>query len=341
MAKRDRITFGLYSVQEGEGFNLAAINEIKNIVALKVKFEAAAQKTNREPPEIVLSVLLIPDWKNQSSFDNETYKAIKDRFISAVNTKIKEYIRPGENPIVLEDFYCSNDLSQAEKDYLTNLQAKGSNADMIKTHAIIRNDNLDRRHLQIDTNTKIYSVEGLYNQTFGSKIQLDALDALNASFYDISYVSAHNKIVYTAPNGKLAKALKAVHLEYCQFHAKDGAPEKTEKNSIYARDFAVALSTIGLTIRATRKNNKNEEQIYYPAVMEEQVYYRITRYVITAVSMSWADIKDEPISQALKELPEVEVADAKCGYSCFAMIVKKYTGDLKHHVIEGNIARKL
>ena len=81
--------------------------------------------------------------------------------------------------VKLEDFYTV--ASETEKSYLNHLEAKGSNADMIKTHALIDERNQDKRHLQLDTNTIIHDYQGLYDATFGRPDSA----GVNASYYDI------------------------------------------------------------------------------------------------------------------------------------------------------------
>ena len=199
----DRVTIGLYSLETDKGFNPAVLNEVGNISKIKHALTRVAIKNGREPPEIVVSILLIPNWKNGSGYNTQSYKDSSGQFMFAMISALEASHLPDTR---VENFYevCGD----IEKAYLEGLIAKGSNADMIKMHALIKPENETRRHLQMDSNTQIHDYDGLYNITFGAADQGDRLVGLNASYYDNYYVSAHNKIVYTSPGSPLIHKLR-------------------------------------------------------------------------------------------------------------------------------------
>jgi hypothetical protein len=344
---RDRVTISLYGTeQDFPGALTAAMGEVKNIALIKSKLTLAAIKYGREPPEIVVSVLLIPKWGEGSHFEDPTYKQLKAHYLRQLNVFLKDnHELREEKDIRIEDFYSKASLDPAEKAYLHFLEARGSNADMIKVHAIICDENRKRRHLQMDSNTKIFDFDLLYRETFGRNQQSDAL---NASYYDKlnQYVSAHNKIVYTTiyttAESPLSADLRDIHIEYCKLHAKDDENEETkieklQKNSIYSKDFVVALEKRGLTSKKTLYPQHAPPQVIYFAVLTNKEAYRITRCVATAVNMSWAS-DDNALAIALKEaekdlkqLPAIKVGDAECDYNCFANATLKHAGSLLNH----------
>ncbi len=237
----------------------------------------------------------------------------------------------GLSSVKIEDFY--EKAGEIEKSYLKHLTSLGSCADMIKTHALIDPNNEKRQHLQMGSNTQIRDYLGLYNTTFGSREQCDLL-ALNASYYDQEYISAHNKIVYTAPGSNFIKVLRNVHLKYCDIHANDhetNPEEKSKKSSIYAKDFVVALEELGLTrsIELTGRDYIKPRKIY-PAVLERTEAYRLTKYVITAVNKTWSDERN-PDLKKLKVFPLERAGDTVCDYASFVTSVKKFFGQMNMH----------
>eukprot|EP00602_Paraphysomonas_sp_CaronLab_P000282 CAMPEP_0185031536 /NCGR_PEP_ID=MMETSP1103-20130426/19063_1 /TAXON_ID=36769 /ORGANISM="Paraphysomonas bandaiensis, Strain Caron Lab Isolate" /LENGTH=148 /DNA_ID=CAMNT_0027567089 /DNA_START=368 /DNA_END=810 /DNA_ORIENTATION=- len=148
MPKRDRVTISLFSVEKDGGFNRSALGEINNIKVMKERLAEEALRQGRMPPEIVVSELLIPNWKTGSSFEDSSYRHLEAEFYSELRETLDG---AGLQDVVLNNFH--NKAGPEELGYLNGLQARGSNADMIKTHAIIDPDNVGRRHLQIDSNT--------------------------------------------------------------------------------------------------------------------------------------------------------------------------------------------
>lgn len=333
MPKRDRITIGLYSTQSGTSFNPAALREAGNIKRIRNGFAYAAKRAGKEPPEIVVSVLLIPEWDAGNSYSTRRYVKAEEDFVEGMRTTLDT---EGLTDVTLENFY--EKASEDERGYLEHLRARGSCADMIKNHAIISADNADRCHLQLDSNTQIHDFEGFYRDTFNAAEPKDHLVRLNASYYDIDYVSAHNKVVFTFPHSPFADTLREEHLRYCREHKDDHlsaepkrAEEKSRKNSIYAKDFVVALSRLDLTKRATLPTEP--PRTIFPAIMDRPEY-TLTRSVVTAVNRSWGeDVKESTEILTLKRLPPFAVGDSLCDYASFCIAVKKHTEFLHAHEV--------
>lgn len=328
----DKITIGLYSLQtdKSPGFNDRFLGEVANIKAMKERFTHEANVAGRRPPIFVISMLLIPPHGDYNRSTNPGYEENQSKMLESMRSALD---KEGLSDIKLESFY-EKPISAEERSYLQGLSARGSCADMIKTHAIISEDNSNRRHLQIDSNTQIHDYRGFYNATFASESAQDKIAgaSLNASYYDEHYVSAHNKVVYTVPNSRLAVALRETHLQYCDAH-KDDSPsskEKTEKNSVYSKDFTVGLSEVGLTRRLVIPGDEGE-RVIYPADMRRPEY-DLSRYVVTAVNKSW-DIKSKPKPPTEKMLEQIRIpiGDTLCDFASFGIAVKKHTGELYEH----------
>ncbi|MDR3490615.1 MAG: hypothetical protein P4M12_01065 [Gammaproteobacteria bacterium] len=210
------------------------------------------------------------------------------------------------------------------------LKAMGSNADLIKTVALI--NNMKRRHLQIDSNTLVHSFKDLYNNTFNAAEQRDGV---NASYYDPMYVTAHNKMVYTTPTGGLAQSGDLLNLlqSWCEAHRNDdneNGDKRPDKNSIYSKVFTRSLCSAGYVEKFECFFDGNQERIIYPATLSDQVYW-LTDYMSTALNMSWC--ADEiTLPEEIKNLPPSDLGDdGKFNYQCLTNVVKKYTGDLSLH----------
>ena len=113
---------------------------------------------------------------------------------------------------------------------------------------------------------------------------------------------------------------------YCDAHKddhkqEDTKAEKKEKNSIYSKDFVVALEHLGLTGKKTIHPTPDTSKDIYFATLDKPEY-RITKCVATAVNMSWRGNNTE--LEKLKKLPSVIIGDAECDYSCFANAAAKH-----------------
>lgn len=327
-SQQDTITIGLFSTEKGPGqFNEVLFTQKDKIARIKDAFTEAAQAQGREPPKVIVSVLLIPDWKKEgNSYTHPDYVATQQTFI---NRTRKEFDDIG---VTIQDFYHEAQLSDDDKQYMHGLMALGSNADMIKNRALFNNRN--NRHLQLDSNTIIKNFSEFYRQTFAQNEKLQA-DAINASFYDTAYVSAHNKIIYTTPSGNMCDALKKNHDEYIHAHKDDVADKQAHKNSVYSKIFAPAMHDINLALPNV---DMLRDKKFYPIDLTAP-QFRITKNVVTAINMSWAskdreDVPNQPTTDDLKKLPSMSYGDAQYDFQSISYIIKKYTGYLPKNVVE-------
>jgi hypothetical protein len=340
---RDRVTISLYSKEiDGPlGYNRDFLSEISNIGKICGGLVKAAKEAEREPPEFILSILLVPNWdRKNNSYVVSQYLQQKKSFLDEVTSHLKQR---NIDDIVVEDFYLNGKMSDEEKAYMHGLKAKGSNADMIKIRAII-NVAKHCRHLQIDSNTVVPSFKELYEKTFNAAVQKDGI---NASYYDPLYISAHNKMVYTTPTGFIAQAsqLEMLLKQWCKDHQNDdniNGDKHEDKNSIYARVFTVALHNIKY-VEEFNYSLDQEDKTVYPATLDDKVYW-LTTYMVTAVNSSWRPKKEdqneyvadiamiEKAEKELKELPSVPIGeDGLFNYQCFSNVIKKHTGNLRMH----------
>jgi phage tail tube protein FII len=260
----DKVTISFYSkeIDTQPGYTQNFLAEIVNIKKIRDGLSQAAKKARRDPPEFILSILLIPDWnRNGNSYNDQTYLNKKKFFLEEFTNKVISIPKIEDDidvKVVIEDFINKASLSPEELAYLHKLKAAGSNADMIKTRAIIDNLNRDK-HLQLDSNTVVPSFEELYYKTFEASTQKDGI---NASFYDEYYISAHNKMIYTTPTGLIAtRGRLEIHLkEWCNNHQNDD--EDKNKNSIYSKVFTRALIEIDYVKEFIVQENGRDKTIY-------------------------------------------------------------------------------
>lgn len=320
---RDKVTISLYSVESNDalGYKPNFLNEFANIEKIRNGLVNAAKEAGRQPPEIILSILLVPDWsRKDNSYIDDKYLDKKYAFLDAARQKFEAI-----SDVTIQDFYSECVMSDQERQYMANLKAMGSNADMIKTRAIINNAD-QCRHLQIDSNTVVPSYKELYDRTFNAEIQKDGL---NGSYYDDYYVSAHNKMVYSTPNGEIAKSKLEIYLwEWCKDHLNDDTDKQANKNSIYAKVFTKALHEIIYTEKFSFEDGKS----VYPATLNPNIYW-LTNCMFTAINMSWSSNEEKEYqgTEQLKQLPSITVGDATFNFQCFYNIIKKHTGDLSFH----------
>lgn len=334
----DKVTISLFSVQDKndpQDFGKQVFGEKERIkkMAENLRKAAEAHQPPQDPPEIIISALLIPNWDiPKNGYEDSNYKLAKDKFLEALREFEKEL------GIKVHDFYAETKLTEDEKTYMHELKANGSNADIIKTRAIIDNQNV--RHLQIDSNTIIKDYQAFYNQTFGAKFQQDSL---NASFYDSTYISAHNKIVYTVPGGTIAPALEKGYKDYIENNKNNERYKMKGSNSIYSKMFAPSLSKYGANLTLYNVDvfaNRN----FYPVNIDAPEY-RITTNIVTALNQTWrdpsslttAEKKQKIIADEFKKIPSITIddpsspnkqLDAQYDFQSIENMIKKYTGSL-------------
>lgn len=327
----DIVSMSLWSTQTvnnaGEStFNKSIFEQKNNIRKICKKFADVALENGQSPPEFYISILLIPDWKiANNSYDHPQYNKTKDQFFEMVNGEFRALIQELKAEGIslrIEDFYKDAQLNEDEKKFMHQQESNGSNADIIKTKAILNNPN--RRHLQMDTNTIIKDYRSFYNQTFGAPND-EQRDAANANHYAPAHVSANNKIVYISPQGIIAPALKEEYYEFIKNNCSNKEHKAKGTNAVYEYGFAPALNKVGLTY-ANLEVAKHK--FYYPADMSKPEY-RITRDVVTAINMSWAANAGVSLTiDAIKKLPPLSYKDADYDTAAFNYLIKKYTGHL-------------
>lgn len=322
----DVVTIGLYSteIDESPGYNTKFLEQLTNILKIRDGLTQAALAAGNQPPTFILSLLLIPNWEREdNSYTNNTYLERKKTFF---DESIKAFQKIPD--LQVQDYYSECKLSENEKEYLHELKGAGSNADMIKTRAII--DNIENKHLQLDSNTIIPNFSELYNHTFNAPQQRDGL---NASFYDIDYVSAHNKMVYTTPHGDIAlkSRLEKCLQQWCDEHKHDYTDKTKRRNSIYARVFNTALNDIDYTIKFTHNNGSTR----YAATLNPDIYW-LTKLMVTAVNMSWGGGDElKPLLEqlnAFSKIPPIPIGkDGLFDFPSLANVIKKHTKKLDTH----------
>lgn len=291
-------------------YNPSPLSQFDNIAAITANaMRYIASKPNVDFGSLIVQVdsLLIPDWSRNIDYDSPEYAALVLDFMHALEAQLAEsspfinYLAGvlQVNPAIMRirDSYLY--FSDAEKAYLHELKGRGSIADIIKNQAI--GENIGEHHLQIDSNTLINNPMALFDSILGEST---GIDALNASLYDPlkTYVSPHNKIVYTAPGSEFAQILKDSQEEYCAAHADDQADKAADKNSIYSKVFMPATQSVGLT-NIVSIDYDGERKNRYAADLERHEY-RITPFIVTSVNGSWAadGDQDPPEIQELKKI---------------------------------------
>ena len=299
----DKITICIY-FREGDitagkiHENIA--KEVANVRGIQEQFTAAARATSARPaPEISVSVLVVPDWEHESSYEKPEYQDNKEMVLGRIRDGF------AETGIVVNDF--SIGLSPEETEYLRELNTGSNCLDMMKIKSIVANRNC--RHLQLDSNTLITDYRALYLQTFATGEQLDALqcDALNASFYGGTHITPHSKIVYTHPHGELGPALSTTYQKAIRKTARKG-----EEGTLYLDGFLNGTRKAGLAMEGRR-----------PAAILTRPEYRITHNVVTVTSQSWSNEGAVPGRLSLN-LPTKNINGISCNSNVIESLVKKY-----------------
>jgi hypothetical protein len=302
----DKITICLFSRECSTGFAQEPVaQEVEHIRNLYASFSSAALKQQRTAPQLVVSVLLIPDFVAGSMYTQKPYLVKKRAFLAYVQQLF------ASDPFQIEDFYES--LFSHEKLYLAGI-SEGSNCiDMMKIKSII--ENLHCRHLQLDSNTIITNVEALYLQTF-NRTESEQADALNASFYGTTFITPHSKIVYTHPQGRMGVAL---HHRYDSELRQHGSARKFKKSNFYLYVFINALRDINLAQSGEPPAPIANLQTTDGSLVEE---YRITFHILTVTNQSWANGPVPDYAVAL--LPVLRVGDIQCNANLIQSIIRKY-----------------
>ncbi|WP_115707507.1 hypothetical protein [Legionella sainthelensi] len=329
-APMDVVTLSTFGMQERWKFDKEGVKrfidgQIANIRIMKKSFDDAAREAGREPPCIILSALMIPHWKSGENYTGQNYNAddyakVKSEYFDYLTQKCEAA------GIITQDFYEEAATSD-EKDYLHQLEALGSTADLIKNRAIINNQG--KRHLQIDTNTIIVDRKAFYNATIGSNIQKDGM---NASYYDESglYVSPHNKVVYTCEDSQFVENLAKRHDSYVA-ESKDLLERKTpSSNQIYSVGFSKAAMDSHL-VSYNRKYYQQWNNLWgCYAVDCEHPIFEMTKHIVTAINMSWSQGDGKvDYCAALKSIKVSVQSESNetttLDFPSFSYLIKKYT----------------
>ncbi|PJD93035.1 MAG: hypothetical protein CK423_08100 [Legionella sp.] len=300
---RDKITICIYfrerDITSGKAYENIP-KEVANVRSIQEQFTTAARTTSTRPaPEISVSVLVVPDWEQESSYEKPEYRDNKERVLGCIRDGF------AETGVVVNDF--SIGLSLEETEYLRDLNTGSNCLDMMKIKSIVANQNC--RHLQLDSNTIITDYRALYLQTFSTGEQLDVLqcDALNASFYGGTHVTPHSKIVYTHPHGDLGPTLSTTYQKAIRKTVRKG-----EEGTLYLDGFLNGTRKAGLAIEGRR-----------PSAILTRPEYRITHNVLTVTSQSWSNEVAVP-ERLILDLPIKSIHGISCNSNVIESLVKKY-----------------
>lgn len=351
----DNINIDIHSNEGQEKIKQGFSGAIRDMHCIKQKFDEAAGVRGQPSPELHISFLLVPNWSMDRGdhgnqlihYDSPSYAQHKTIYIRLFKEKFSEQLDINldeDHHVRFVDLLQDARLTDIERHYMENLTALGSNADIIKTRALINNQ--ENKHLQLDSNTKITNYQALYDDTFGNILQVEAYhadmgasrdqDGFNASLYDKFYVSVHNKIVYTVPESLFISELKNIYLEYCKVHMDD--EQSKSKNSIYSKIFTVAAAAVKIAriYEVPSSYVSGVTKTIYPAKLEEADVFRLTRHVVTAVNQSWKPNQERPEGfDILSRISGIAFNDTTFDFSCYNVVMKKLHGVLRDHPIEG------
>lgn len=360
-----KISTSLYSVISKDqsnkfSYNSSPVDQIDSVIKIATNaliYILSQDGVNK--PAVRLSVdvdaLLIPNWGDDVvlNYTSSGYINLINDFVNKLNARIAismpiihsilavNDLDLGQVNIQAKNFYPS--FSENVRAYMDNLKARGSIADLIKNTAII--NNVEKQHLQVDSNTIMKNPMGLYDCILGAN---HGIDALNASLYDPvgTYVSPHNKIVYTAIDSEFAKKLKIAQENYCLQNRNNDADKVATKNSIYSKVFmpVTADQDVGFTKQVqVQYPNQNGTTPRYAAdlgatdAIPADSPYRITKHIVTSVNASWAaqSSQSSPASKIALELlnqyklgTKVYQDIIKFDFGAFSNALAKYNCDL-------------
>lgn len=308
IANQDTITACVF-FRETDSINQDFINQIEEettrIKNIQSRFHAVCRSISHEyqTPRVMVSILIVPNWEEGSSYQNPDYQYFKARTFAI----IQEYFIG--TSIVTHDFYA--DLSDSELLYLDGLNTGSNCLDIMKIKCIIANSN--RKHLQLDSNTIIIDPLDLYVQTFESDIQSDAL---NAALYGKSMIMPHSKIIYTPP-APLSVLTQHLSLAYNR-EILNCNKQKNTASRLYNSVFLKA--TISSKISFEKGSYRGAARLLDMEVIPK---YRITRDILTVTNKSWGNSK-VPDSVRLR-LPNKTIMGVDCNYKVIESLIKKYT----------------
>lgn len=323
------ITFYSKRTDEKPGYNTGVLSEGNKTDVLRLKdgLELAAKKRGKTPPQVEITLFLIPNWTKGEHYDSPDYLNAKAQMIQDAK---KIY---GKD-IIIHDF-LDTQVSEAERNFMIDCQSLGSIADIVKTRTII--DNAGRQCLQTDSNVTWANnnFDKLYELTFESNT-----DVFNASRCSEVYISAHNKLVFTSSDSKLPSIFAETLVDYCTKYNSDKWHKSEKCNGVYDIAFGEGMCRHGLTyrVRVDDKYNKDKTFDFYPANLQDK-RYKLMPLVIACQRESWRKDMPPPDPVVLEltgglKLPnesknkpalEIEINGVKYGYFHFKSLVRVFT----------------
>jgi hypothetical protein len=299
--------------------------ERDNVTNLIRGLQTAALKYGHQPPQLEITLFLVPDWESNETFSSPSYLEANARMLE----EAKAYY---DHDIDIKDFLKSG-AEEEEYAFLDQCLSMGSVADLVKSRLII--DNQGRKCLQTDANVlwANHDFDTLYKLTF-----MQNYDAFNASRCSDVYIAAHNKLIYIDATSRFPSLLKQELLDYCKTYKDNGLHKSKTFNGVYDFAFTRAMYLHNATyiVSIDDKYNPGKKFEFYPAKLTDPRYTLISM-VIPCQQESWRAQSGEE-SNALKELKGqflldsglkkpafmVEVCGVICGFHHFKSIVKAY-----------------
>jgi hypothetical protein len=322
------------------GFYNGILNEENkaDVLRLKEGLKAAAETRGEMPPQVEITLYLVPEWKNGQKHDSTEYLDAK-----------KKMIQEAQNlygmGVIIKDFLDSH-VSPEELAFLDSCESMGSVADIVKTRTIV--ENKGRPCLQTDSNVTWANndFDKLYELTFASN-----KDAFNTSRCSEVYVSAHNKLVFTSSDSALPDIFDKQLVEYSKNYNTDPWHKDAACNGVYDIAFCEGMAQHGLTyrVRVDDKWNPGKTFDFYPAKLDDE-RYKLMPTVVPCQRESWRAGPNvpppDPVVQELtgqlmvegvgkKSTLEVNINDVQYGYFHFKSLVRVFINIPSWHAEEG------
>ncbi|WP_238583899.1 hypothetical protein [Legionella brunensis] len=333
------ITFYSKRTEKDPGYYTGILSEEnrKDVLRLQEGLKKASIKKGGIPPQVEITLFLIPDWSKGEDYNSPSYLKAKQKMLDDAQQFYGK-------DIIIKDFLSSK-VSKAELDFLRDCKSMGSVADIVKTRTII--DNAGHPCLQTDSNVTWANndFERLYELTFAAN-----KDALNASRCSEVYVSAHNKLVFTSSDSKLPAIFEKTLVDYCTKYNSDKWHKSESCNGVYDIAFGEGMCQYGLTyrVRVPDKYNPGQTFDFFPAKLGDE-RYTLMPLVVACQRESWRQGMAPPDPAVVEltgglKLPsedknrppiEVEINHVKYGYYHFKSLVRVFTNVPSWHSEEG------
>lgn len=300
----------------------------------------AATKLGGQPPQLEITLYLIPDAKHGQTHDSMEYIEAKAQMIQHAKNFYGVDVK-------IIDFVDETMVSEDELDFLQGCQSIGSIADVVKTRTII--DSKGRACLQTDSNVTWANND--YDKLYGLTFAEDT-DAFNASRCSEVYVSAHNKLVFTGSSSNLPDIFDQTLVDYCKKYKDDEWQKDPRCNGVYDIVFCEGMAQHGLTyrVRVDDKYSRTGGTFdFYPANLYDE-RYKLMPMVVPCQRESWRAGMG-PLDPVVRELTgqlqigdsgekkaaiEVEIAGVKYDFFHFKSLIRVFTNIPSWHTLEGN-----